>query len=65
MYYLFSLRLGAWMFSNGTYGSDIRQAKKFDTEEMLAICRAHYDAVDKAFGLIPVRVGTLEEIAND
>lgn len=63
MYYLFSLRLSSWMFTNGTYGSDIKQAKKFTAEEMLMMCQKHYNSVDQTYGLIPVRVGTLEEIA--
>lgn len=63
MYYLFSTRLSAWMFANGTYGSDIKQAKKFEADEMLALCKRHYEAHDETYGLVPVRVGTLAEIA--
>lgn len=64
MYHLFSLRLSSWMFANGTYGSDIKQAKKVDHEEMLALCIRHYQPIDNSFGLIPILIETLEEIAS-
>jgi hypothetical protein len=53
IYLLYSPRSGGWLTSSSNYSSDYREAKTFDRDDALAMCKRHKDRA--GYGMIPVR----------
>lgn len=58
--YLASLRLSAWMGKQGTYTSDVKEAREFPLGEAIAMARRHKDA--RGMNLVPVRKSDVEAL---
>lgn len=63
-YILWSGRLQGWYTRGGVYSSTRSEAAVLDHAEAVALCKRHYKNGFSEFGLIPVSVDILEEIAE-
>lgn len=59
---LWSTKLSGWQTRQGTYASNIEDARQLPVEAACAVCKKHYDKHGSEFGLIPVEIDLLEFI---
>lgn len=60
---LWSTRLSGWQNRQGTYSSNLEDAREYDNLAVACeICAKHYDQHGAEYGLIPVERGLLDYI---
>lgn len=62
MFVLWSTKLSGWQNKQGTYSSNIEDARQLSVDAACEACKKHYDKHGSEFGLIPVELGLLEFI---
>lgn len=54
-YILWSAAMQGWATNAGTYGTELKDAKRFTRHDALARCILHFRKQEDAIGLLPVR----------
>lgn len=62
MYLLLSIRFGGWMLRDGTYGTDIAEARRLDESAAFAFAARHYKNGFSEFGLVPIKEDSLDRV---
>lgn len=63
-YVLWSGRLTGWLSNGGTYVNLVKDARKFSRTEAMEYCEIHYRNGYAEYGLLPVSLSDLLEIAK-
>ena len=60
IYLLYSPRMQGWFTKMSTYSSDLKDARPFDRDEAIAMCKKQKS--QGGYNMIPVRQEDMEEI---
>ena len=63
MYVLWSTVAGGWFTKSSTYSTELSEAQQYARVEAMALAKRHIFSGTHAFGLIPVLIFDLDELA--